>query len=629
VNERATTVAAPVGDRAADGTETQGRDAGRATAKAAAQPAGTPGEEAAGELEELARHMGAVLRMVAENPPVDPEIRIPDPLDMARIFMAANAELVATKPAHLATVQRAWLEDLAQIQRYVALRACGHAAEPVALPERGDRRFADPAWEEDPAFDAVRQAYAATVRCLRELYAAVEGLDPHSRRKLDFYLRLYLNAICPANFPATNPAVLRRARETQGASLRRGLFNLLEDLERGRGRLKIRTTRHELFRLGENLATTPGKVIYCNRLMELIQYAPCTGTQYRRPLLIVPPWINKYYILDMRPKNSFVRWAVEQGLTVFLISWYNPDETLRDVTFEDYLREGPLAALDVIREQTGEPDANVIGYCIGGTLTACLLAWLAARGEKRVRSATFFTALTDFSEPGDLGVFIDEEQLGKIERYMQRRGYLDAAYMQTVFSLLRDVDLIWNFVINNYLLGNDPPPFDLLYWNDDSTHMPYMMQSFYLRTFYLENRLVEPGGITLLGEPLDLGKISIPCYFVATREDHIAPWKSVYKGALRFGGPVRFVVGGSGHIAGIVNPPASGKYGYWVGRRRPADPDRYLASAAHHEGSWWPDWARWIARHGGGRVPARDPAAGPLAPIRDAPGEYVRVRRVD
>lgn len=632
MNERATTqtaVKTPEEAARMTGPEAAAAQVRTPEAGPGAQAAAEGHAEAARELEELARRTGAVLRMVAENPPVDPEIRIPDPVDMARIFAAANAELLTTKPAHVAAVQQAWLLDLAKIRQAAALRAGGHAAEPVALPEKGDRRFADPAWEDDPAFDAVRQAYAATVRRFRELYGAVDGLDPHSRHKLDFYLRLHLNAICPANFPATNPVVLRRARETQGASLRRGLLNLLEDLERGRGRLKIRTTRHELFELGRNLATTPGKVIFRNRLMELIQYAPQTETQYRRPLLIVPPWINKYYILDMRPKNSFVRWAAEQGLTVFLISWYNPDETLREVTFEDYMREGPLTALDVIREQTGEEDANIIGYCIGGTLTACLLAWLAARGEKRVHAATFFTALTDFSEPGDLGVFIDEEQLEKIERYMRRRGYLDAAYMQTVFSLLRDVDLIWNFVINNYLLGNDPPPFDLLYWNDDSTHMPYMMQSFYLRKFYLENRLVEPGGLVLMGEPLDLGKIRIPCYFVATREDHIAPWKSVYKGALRFGGPVRFVVGGSGHIAGIVNPPASGKYGYWVGRRRLPDPDRYLATAAHHEGSWWPDWAAWIQRHSGPRVPARDPAAGPLAPLCDAPGDYVRVRRVD
>ncbi len=577
----------------------------------------------------LARRAGRLWAEMLRHPPADDGPRIPDPVDIARIFALAQAELALLHPHHLAAVQQAWLQDLQTVLQRVVARAGGGAAEPVALPEPGDRRFQDPAWGEDPRFDALRQAWAVTVRRLRELFAVVARLSPRDRRKLDFYLRLYLNAICPANFPATNPAVLRRALETRGESLQRGLVQLLEDLARGHGRLRIRTTRHEPFRLGETLATTPGKVVLRNRLMELIQYAPTTETVHRRPLLIVPPWINKYYILDLRPNNSFVRWAVARGLTVFLISWANPDETLRDVTFEDYLREGPLAALEAIRTQTGEPEANVIGYCIGGTLVACMLAWLAARGERRVRAATFFTALTDFEEPGDLGVFIDEDQLARLESYMAQRGYLDAAYMQTVFALLRDVDLIWNYVINNYLLGNDPPAFDILYWNEDSTHMPCMMQSFYLRRFYLENALARPGALTLLGEPLDLGRIRIPCYMLATRDDHIAPWKSVYRGALHFGGPVRFVVGQSGHIAGVINPPSAHKYGYHVGRRRLPDPERYLASATFHPGSWWPDWYRWLRRHAGPRVPARDPAKGPLLPLEDAPGRYVRVRRVD
>ncbi len=581
------------------------------------------------EVATLAERAARLLARIPGIPPADDPLRIPDPVDIARIFALAHAELLR-RPDHLLAVQRAWLADLAAILDAVAARAAGREAPPVALPEPGDRRFLDRAWAEDPRFDALRQAYGVTLRRLRELYGGVaDGLAPRDRRKLDFYLRLYLHAIAPANFPATNPLVLRRAAETGGRSLLRGLVHLLEDLERGRGRLRIRTTRPDAFRLGENLATTPGRVVFRNRLMELIQYAPTTAEVHRRPLLIVPPWINKYYVLDLRPRNSFVRWAVDRGLTVFLISWANPDASFRDVTFEDYLREGPLAALDAIRTQTGEAESLVLGYCIGGTLTACLLAWLAARGERRVRAATFLTALTDFSEPGDLGVFVDEEQLARLERHMARHGYLDAAYMQTVFSLLRDVDLIWNFVIDNYLLGNDPPAFDILYWNDDSTHMPFMMQSFYLRRFYLENRLVEPDGLVLLGEPLDLGRIRIPCYFLATRDDHIAPWRSVYRGALRFGGPVRFVVGESGHIAGVVNPPAAGKYGYRVGRRRLADPDRYLAGATRHPGSWWPDWYRWLARHAGPRVSARDPDRGPLPPLDAAPGRYVRVRRVD
>jgi len=581
------------------------------------------------ELAALAARATRLLARTRHMPPAGDPLRIPDPLDIARVFALAHTELLR-RPDRLLAVQRAWIADLAAILETVAARAAGRAAAPVALPDPGDRRFLDPAWAEDPRFDALRQAYGATLRRLRELYGGIrDALPVRDRRKLDFYLRLHLHAIAPANFPATNPRVLRRAAETGGRSLLRGLVHLLEDLERGRGRLRIRTTRPDAFRLGENLATTPGRVVFRNRLMELIQYAPTTAEVHRRPLLIVPPWINKYYVLDLRPHNSFVRWAVDRGLTVFLISWANPDASFRDVTFEDYLREGPLAALDAVRTQTGEAESLVLGYCIGGTLTACLLAWLAARGERRVRAATLLTALTDFSEPGDLGVFIDEDQLARLERHMADTGYLDAVYMQTVFALLRDVDLIWNFVIENYLIGNDPPAFDILYWNDDSTHMPFMMQSFYLRRFYLENRLVEPGGLVLLGESLDLGRVRIPCYVLATRDDHIAPWRGVYRGARRFGGPVRFVVGESGHIAGVVNPPSAGKYGYRVGRRRLADPDRYLAGAVHRPGSWWPDWYRWLARHAGPRVPARDPDRGPLPPLDPAPGRYVRVRRVD
>ncbi len=567
-----------------------------------------------------------VLERLAAAPADDRELRIPDPDDVARTFAEAT-ERLAADPERLLRQQGLWCLEMADLWRYLAARVAGEEPEPVIPPEPGDRRFVDAAWREMPVFDVLRQAYQLTARRMRALYAELPGLDAGARRKLDFYLRLYLNAIAPSNFLATNPVALREAVETGGHSLLRGLARLLEDLERGGGRLRIRTTREDLFTLGVDLAATPGKVVFRNELMELIQYAPTTGHVHRRPLLIVPPWINKYYILDLRPRNSFVRWVVEQGFTVFLISWVNPGPELAHKSFEDYLAEGPLAALEAIRQQVGSrAGCNILGYCIGGTLVACLLGWLAARGERRVAAATFLTTMTDFAEPGDLGVFVDEEQLRRLERHMEERGGLDAAYMQTVFSLLRDNDLIWNFVVNNYLLGREPPPFDLLYWNADGTRMPRMMHRFYLRKFYLENRLVEPGGVTLLGEPIDLGKITLPCYFLSTREDHIAPWPSTYRGARRFGGPVRFVLGRSGHIAGVVNPPIAGKYSYWTHRRPPPEPEDFLARARAHEGSWWPDWAAWLRRRSGSPVPARDPDGGPLRPLEDAPGSYVRER---
>jgi len=575
---------------------------------------------------ELVARAQRVFEAALRRPPADETVRIPDPDDIRDSFAKAVAALLRHAPERLAEARARWLRCLAELQLYALARARGEEIGPVVAEEPGDRRFADDAWRELLPFDVVRQGYLGYVREARALFADLPGLDRATQRKVDFYLRLYLNAIAPSNFPQTNPVVLRHAVESEGRSLLRGLDNLLADLERGGGRLAIRTTREDLFEVGRDLATTPGKVVFRNELIELIQYAPATEQVYRRPLLIVPPWINKYYILDMRPRNSFVRYAVGQGFTVFLISWRNPDASLAHKTFADYMREGPLAALDAIARQTGEKIANILGYCIGGTLTACLLAWLAARDEKRVGCATFLTTMTDFAEPGDLGVFIDEPQLARLEAHMEKHGCLDAAYMQTVFSLLRDNDLIWNFVINDYLLGRDPPPFDLLYWNADGTRMPAMMHGFYLRRFYLENRLVEPGGVSLLGEPIDLGRIRVPCYFLSTREDHIAPWKSTYAGARRFGGPVRFVLGGSGHIAGVINPAGSGKYGWWTSRQRPADPDRFLAGAQRYEGSWWPDWAAWLARRSGARVAPRDPAAGPLRPLADAPGQYVLER---
>ncbi|HKA40253.1 MAG TPA: class I poly(R)-hydroxyalkanoic acid synthase, partial [Burkholderiales bacterium] len=429
------------------------------------------------------------------------------------------------------------------------------------------------------------------------------------------------------NFLLTNPEVLRETVASGGQNLVKGFNNLLEDLARGGGsQLRVRMTDERAFKLGLNIATTPGAVVFQNDLIQLIQYHPANGPVFRRPLLVIPPWINKYYILDLREKNSFVKWALEQGHTVFVISWVNPDRKLAHKSFDDYLSEGVLAALDAIEKATGEREVNAIGYCLGGTLLACALGCLAARKDERIVSATFFASLIDFSEAGELEVFVDEQQVAALEKRMQERGYLEGSEMANTFNMLRANDLIWSFVINNYLLGRDPFPFDLLYWNSDSTRMPAAMHAYYLRNMYIKNLLAKPGGIELCGVPVDLAKVRVPLYFASTVEDHIAPWRSTYAGARLFSAPVRFVLGGSGHIAGIVNPPAANKYSYWTSPKLPGTAEQWLKGASQHPGSWWPDWSGWVAQHGGDKVPARVPGKGKLKVIEDAPGAYARMR---
>jgi polyhydroxyalkanoate synthase len=422
--------------------------------------------------------------------------------------------------------------------------------------------------------------------------------------------------------------VLRATIESRGENLLNGLENLLGDLERGKGHLAISMTDQTAFKLGDNVAATPGKIVYQNDLMQLIQYAPTTDTVKRRPLLIIPPWINKFYILDLRPGNSFIRWAVGRGHTVFVISWVNPDERLAAKSYEDYMREGPLAALDAMAAATGEAEANVIGYCLGGTLLASTLAYMAVKRDSRVKSATYFVTMVDFAEAGELSVFIDEEQLHALEQRMSKKGYLEARDMHTTFNMLRANDLIWSFVVNNYLLGKAPFPFDLLYWNSDSTRMPAAMHSFYLRNMYQQNLLVKPGGITLGGVPIDLRRVKTPAFMLSTREDHIAPWRSTYAATQIYAGPVKFVLSASGHIAGVVNPPGS-KYGHYENDKNPPTADEWLAGATQHPDSWWPVWETWIAHHAGGEVPARTPGDGKLTPLEDAPGSYVKVRAED
>jgi len=558
----------------------------------------------------------------------DNGFQLPDPRVVGAAF-ADFAEKVAVNPGRLLTAQIELWRDHIDLWSRFARKAEGETVEPMTAPARDDRRFADAAWTDNPVFDYVNQAYLLNARWLQSTVQQVDDMDPETRRKLDFYMRQFVDACAPSNFVATNPKVLRETIDSNGENLVRGLEHLVADLERGHGRLDIAMTDYTAFKLGENVAAAPGKVVFQNELMQLIQYAPSTADVHRRPLLIVPPWINKFYILDLKPQNSFIKWAVDQGHTLFVISWVNPDERLAGKTFEDYMLEGPLAALDAIERATGEREANVIGYCIGGTLLACALAWMARRNDRRFASATFFTALTDFAEAGELKVFIDDAQVSLLEEHVAKKGYLEGRHMATVFNLLRDNDLIWSFVVNNYLLGREPLPFDLLYWNADATRMPAAMHSFYLRNMYLDNKLVEPGGLTLAGEPLDLRAIELPIYQLSTESDHIAPWKSTYALSQLVRGPYRFVLSGSGHIAGVINPPVANKYYYLTNAKNPPSPDGWLAAAERHPGSWWTDWAAWVAHHGGGKIPARTPGSGRLKAIEDAPGSYVRVRATD
>ncbi|MEM7444855.1 MAG: class I poly(R)-hydroxyalkanoic acid synthase [Pseudomonadota bacterium] len=551
-----------------------------------------------------------------------------DPLNIGGAFMEMTSKMVAD-PAKLAQAQMGLWQDYVTLWQRTAVRMMGGDAEAVANPERGDRRFKDSAWDENTLFDFIKQSYLLSARYVQSAVREVDGLDAKTAQKVDFYTRQFVDAMAPSNFVMTNPEVLRTTLESGGENLVNGLDNLLGDLEKGKGELQISMTDKTAFEVGKNIAVSPGKVVYQNDLMQLIQYSPTTENVARRPLLIIPPWINKFYILDLRPKNSFIKWAVDQGLTVFVISWVNPDAELAEKDFDSYRTEGPMAALDAIEQATGEREVNVIGYCLGGTLLSATLAVMKAQEDDRIKSATYFTTMVDFEEAGELSVFIDEEQIAALEAQMDRDGYLDASSMANTFNMLRANDLIWSFVVNNYLLGKDPFPFDLLYWNSDSTRLPAAMHSFYLRNMYQDNLLVEPGGISLGDVPIDLTTIDIPSFILSTKEDHIAPWKATYAATQLYGGSVKFCLSGSGHIAGVVNPPEAEKYGYWTNSRNPKSPNSWLQGATEHKGSWWPEWKKWLNRFAGGKVPAREPGDGALKPMEDAPGSYVANRVID
>jgi polyhydroxyalkanoate synthase len=548
-----------------------------------------------------------------------------DPLNIGGAFLEMTAKLMAN-PGQMMQAQLGYWQDYMTLWQNTARRIMGETPAPVITSDPKDKRFADSAWNQNEIFDFIKQSYLLSSRYITDVVTHVDGLEPKTAQKIDFYSRQFVNALSPSNFVLTNPEVLRKTQETGGENLVRGLNNLLTDLEQGSGNLRIKMTDTDAFKVGENIAVSEGKVVFQNALIQLIQYSPTTETVLARPLVIFPPWINKFYILDLRPKNSLVRYLVSQGHTVFMVSWVNPDRSLADKNFDDYMVEGVFAALTAIEKATGMKEVNAIGYCLGGTLLAATLGYMKAKNDERIKTATFLVTLTDFTDAGELGVFIDEEQLSNLEEKMQRRGFLEGNEMATTFNLLRANDLIWSFVVNNYLLGKEPFPFDLLYWNSDATRMPPAMHSFYLRNMYQKNLLAQPGGIKMKGVPVDLSAVDVPTYFLSCREDHIAPWNSTYKGAKIFGGETRFVLATSGHIAGVVNPPEGGKYNHFVSTTMPETPDEWLEQATEIAGSWWPDWHRWVTGFDKTQVPARIPGKGKLKAIEAAPGSYVAVR---
>ena len=563
---------------------------------------------------------GENFRRMAERPFKGPL----DPLNISGALVALTKAMGESRET-VADAQKAWWRDVTVLWESTALKMMGGEAKPLVEPPPGDRRFRAEEWHNNEIFDFLKQSYLLTANAMQDMVSNLQGLSPEERRRVAFFTKQFADAFAPTNFPLTNPDVLKATLASNGENLLKGLENLASDIARGQGELSIRRSA-DGFVIGENVATAPGKVVFRNGLMELIQYAPATETVHERPLLIFPPWINKFYIIDLRPENSFVRWLVSRGYTVFLVSWVNPDATAAQKGFEEYMREGVFAALEAVEKATGVKDPNCVGYCIGGTLLAATLAWMAQKKDARIHSATFWAAQTDFSEAGDLQVFVDDAQLDALQQQMQESGgVLKGSKMAGAFNMLRANDLIWSFVINNYMLGKEVAPFDLLYWNSDTTRMPEKLHLSYLRNCYRDNALAL-GKMEMGGIKLDLTRVKVPVYLQSAREDHIAPARSVYKAVQLFSGPVRFILAGSGHIAGVINPPAAGKYQYWTNTKKEADFDAWLPGAKETAGSWWPDWDQWLSKLSGEQVPARTPGDGKLKPIGEAPGTYVKVK---
>ncbi len=549
----------------------------------------------------------------------------PDPFHVAPALTDVMGRLAA-QPDRMMRAQADLFSRYMDLWKSTTRRMAGESPDAVVAPGKGDKRFADPDWSENPVFDVMKQSYLLTSNWLNGLIAEVEGVDPLSKRRVEFFMKMLTDAFSPSNFLVSNPAALREVMATNGESLLKGMENFASDLERGGGQLSISQTDFTPFKVGENIATAPGKVIFQNELIQILQFEPTSETVHEIPLLIFPPWINKYYILDLRPENSMIRWLTAQGFSVFVASWVNPDQRLATKTMTDYMAEGIYAGTQAVLKQANVSQVNAVGYCIGGTLLSCTLAHMAAKGIEPIASATFFAAQQDFSEAGDLLLFADDEWINDVEKKMdQGGGVLSGQSMADTFNALRANDLIWSFFVNNYLMGKEPKPFDLLFWNADQTRMPKVLHLFYLREFYRDNKLAK-GELTLGGERLDLSKVKIPLYVQSSKEDHIAPFRSVYKGARLFGGKTRFMMAGSGHIAGVINAPVAHKYQHWTNEALPETIEEWIEGATEHPGSWWENWAEWLAERSGPMVPARDPSKGPLKPIEAAPGSFVKVR---
>jgi polyhydroxyalkanoate synthase len=554
-----------------------------------------------------------------------PAALTPDPFHVAPALNEVMTRLAA-QPDRLMRAQADLFGQYMELWQTAARRAAGEEVAPVVAPAAGDKRFNDPDWASNPMFDLMKQSYLLSSNWLNGLIAEVDGVDPATKRRVEFFTKMLTDAFSPSNFLISNPAALREVVQTQGQSLVRGMENFAADLERGGGQLAISQTDLAKFKVGENVATAPGKVVYQNDILQLLQFDPTTDTVCEIPLLIFPPWINKFYIMDLRPENSMIRWLTGQGFTVFVASWVNPDQNLAAKTFEDYMFEGVYDAAQQVMTQCDVDRVNTVGYCIGGTLLSVALAHMAARGDKRINSATFFAAQQDFAEAGDLLLFTNEEWLQSIEQQMdQAGGFLPSQSMADTFNALRGNDLIWSFFVSNYLMGKEPRPFDLLFWNADQTRMPKALHLFYLRNFYKDNALTT-GKLSLGGEHLDLSTVKTPIYVQSSKDDHIAPYRSVYRGAKAFGGPVTFTMAGSGHIAGVINHPDAKKYQHWTNDELPADVSQWIAGAQEQPGSWWPHWSAWLKARSGDQVPARDPAKGKLKPLEDAPGSFVLVK---
>jgi polyhydroxyalkanoate synthase len=557
----------------------------------------------------------------AERPPA----LSPDPFHVGPALTEVMGKLAAD-PNALMRAQADLYARYMDLWQTSVRRLAGEQAEPVIKPAPGDKRFNDPEWENQPVFDVMKQSYLLTTDWLNSLVGQVKNVDPMTKRRVEFFMKMLTDAFAPSNFLISNPVALREAIATRGESIVKGMENFAAELERGHGALAISQTDLHPFKVGENIATAPGKVVFQNDILQLLQFSSSTDQVYEIPLLIFPPWINKWYILDLRPENSMIRWLTGQGFTVFVASWVNPDTELAKKTFEDYMFEGVYAATDQVMKQCGVGQVNTVGYCIGGTLLSCALAHMAARGDDRIASATFFAAQQDFAEAGDLLLFTDEAWVADIERRMDMEGgILPSQNMADTFNSLRANDLIWSFFVNNYLLGKEPRPFDLLFWNSDQTRMPKTLHLFYLREFYGKNRLAK-GELELGGERLDLHNVKTPVFIQSSKDDHISPFRSVYRGAKLFGGPVTFIMAGSGHIAGVINHPDAKKYQYWTNESLPKTVDAWRSGAVEHPGSWWPQWAQWLKPKSGKKVAARDPAKGPLTPLEGSPGSFVLVR---